>query len=281
MGARPGSRGGGGWRGWRALALLGIFAVAMMATATAQTLVVASTTSLEQSGFWAYLMPRVRQATGLELKVVALGTGQALDLARRGDADVVVAHDPEAEARFMAEGWGLRRHEVMVSDFVLVGPRDDPAGARGGDILGALRRVAVAGEARFVSRGDQSGTHWAEQRLWAQAGVAPPSGSRYRVCGCGMGQALNIAAGLGAYTLSDRATWLSFRHHGALAVLVEGDTRLRNPYSVIVVHPARHPHVQAVAGQRLVDWLRGPDGQAAIAAFRLQGQPVFRPLIGL
>jgi len=279
MGARRGSRGGGGWRGWRALGLLWALA-AIMVTARAQTLVVASTTSLEQSGFWAYLMPRVRQATGLELKVVALGTGQALDLARRGDADVVVAHDPEAEARFMAEGWGLRRHEVMVSDFVLVGPRDDPAGARGGDILGALRRVAAAGEARFVSRGDQSGTHWAEQRLWALAGVSPPAGARYRACGCGMGQALNIAAGLGAYTLSDRATWLSFRQQGALAVLVEGDARLRNPYSVIVVHPARHPHVRAVAGQRFVDWLRGPDGQAAIATFRLQGQSVFLPLAG-
>lgn len=263
-------------RAWLRGAGAALLTAAAPAGAAPPVIVLASTTSTEQSGLFAYLLPRFRQATGIEVRVVAVGTGQALDIARRGDADALLVHDQAAEEAFVAEGHGLRRVEVMVNDFVLVGPRADPAGARGGDIVAALRRIAAMA-APFVSRGDRSGTHLAERRFWALAGGAP-SGRAYRECGCGMGQALNVAAALGAYTLADRATWASFRNRADLAVLVQGDARLRNPYAAIVVNPRRHPHVRAEAAQRFVDWLASAEGQAAIASFRRDGQPVFQPV---
>ncbi|MDM7464195.1 substrate-binding domain-containing protein [Tepidimonas taiwanensis] len=249
---------------------------AVAAVAQAQSIVVASTTSTEQSGLFRYLLPRFEAATGIAVKVVAVGTGQALDLARRGDADVLLVHDRAAEERFVADGWGVQRRDVMFNDFVLVGPQGDPARVRGGDIVEALRRIAEQ-RAPFVSRGDRSGTHAAELRYWALAGVEPTSNGAYRACGCGMGPALNIAAGTGAYVLTDRGTWLAFRNRADLVVLVEGDRRLRNEYGVILVNPARHPHVRAVEGQRFIDWLTGPAGQAAIADYRINGEPVFFP----
>ncbi|MDM7456892.1 MAG: substrate-binding domain-containing protein [Tepidimonas sp.] len=205
----------------------------------------------------------------------ALGTGQALDMARRGDADVVLVHDKEAEERLVAEGWGVQRHEVMVSDFVLVGPRADPAGAKGHDIAAALRQIARV-NAPFVSRGDKSGTHAAELRYWALAGQ-PNAGHGYRPCGCGMGPALNMAAGIGAYVLTDRGTWLRFQNRAYLAIVVEGDARLLNPYGVILVNPARHLHVKAAEGQAFIDWITGPAGQSAIASFTVDGVRPFHP----
>jgi len=262
----------------RGLAALALLAFAGAVHAQGKAIVVASTTSTEQSGLFAHLLPRFRQATGIEVRVVALGTGQALDVARRGDADVVFVHDPQAEARFVAEGFGLPRRGVMANDFVLVGPKADPAGARGRDVAAALAKVAAA-RAVFVSRGDKSGTHAAERRYWQAAGidlgVRKPAG--YRECGCGMGPALNIAASIGAYVLADRGTWLNFRNRGDLAILVEGDQRLVNQYSVIVVDPARHPHVKKDLAQAFADWLVSPAGQAAIAAYRVGGEPVFVP----
>ncbi len=240
--------------------------------------VLASTTSAEQSGLFGHLLPAFERATGIGVRVVALGTGQALDLARRGDADVVLVHDPAAEERFVAEGFGHERRPVMVNDFVLIGPPDDPAQARGHDIAEALRRVAAA-NAAFVSRGDRSGTHAAELRYWQWAGLDPvatrPAG--YKACGCGMGAALNLAAASRAYVLADRGSWLNFRRRGDLAVLVDGDRRLRNTYAVIVVDPARHPHVRHDLAQSFADWLVSPAGQAAIAGHRIGGEPVFLP----
>lgn len=242
-----------------------------------QSITVASTTSTEQSGLFAYLLPRFTQASGIAVKVVALGTGQAIDMARRGDADLLLVHDTPAEERFVAEGFGLRRHAVMYNDFVLAGPAADPAGARGTRIDQALRRIAAA-QAPFVSRGDRSGTHAAELRFWQAAGTAPGAG--YRQCGCGMGPALNMAAASGAYVLADRGTWSAFRNRGGLAVLAEGDARLFNPYGAIVVSPARHPHVKAALAQRFVDWILSPAGQAAIASYRVAGEQVFFPGTG-
>ncbi len=241
-------------------------------------IVVASTTSTEQSGLFGHLLPQFTQATGIAVRVVALGTGQALDMARRGDADVVLVHDQAAEERFVAEGYGLQRRPVMVNDFVLVGPRSDPAGTRGQDIAAALNRLAATG-APFVSRGDRSGTHAAELRYWRSAGVdlaaAKPAG--YRECGCGMGPALNMASASNAYVLADRGSWLAFRNRGDLEVLVQGDRRLLNQYGVIVVNPARHPHVKAALAQAFADWLVAPAGQAAIRGHRIGGEPLFVP----
>ena len=241
-------------------------------------IVVASTTSTEQSGLFAHLLPVFKQATGIDVRVVALGTGQALDTGRRGDADVVFVHDQVAEEKFVAEGFGLKRLPVMYNDFILVGPKADPAGARGRDIAEALRKLGATREG-FISRGDKSGTHAAELRYWRAAGIDPagqkPPG--YAECGCGMGPALNIAASRGAYVLSDRGTWLNFRNRGDLTVLVEGDQRLFNQYGVIVVNPARHTHVKADLGQVFADWLVSPAGQAAIAAYRIGAEPLFFP----
>lgn len=252
-----------------------LLALVMAAGVQAQAITMASTTSTEQSGLFGHLLPEFKRASGLDVKVVAVGTGQAIDIARRGDADVLFVHDQAAEERFVAEGFSARRHPVMYNDFVLVGPRADPARAKGGDIVEALKKIAAA-NAPFVSRGDKSGTHAAELRYWQAAGVAA-RGAGYRECGCGMGPALNIGASAGGYVLTDRATWLSFRNRGELAVLVEGDRRLFNPYGVMAVSPQRHPHVRAAEAQKFVDWIVSPAGQSAIAAYRINGEQLFFP----
>jgi tungstate transport system substrate-binding protein len=245
-------------------------------------IVVASTTSTEQSGLFRHLLPAFTKETGIEVRVVALGTGQALDTARRGDADVVLVHDLAAERKFVDEGFATKRQDVMYNDFVIVGPASDPAKLGGlKDASEAFRRIAAA-QAPFVSRGDRSGTHAAELRFWKDAGVEldRARGPWYRETGSGMGPALNTASGMNAYVLTDRGTWLSFRNRGELKVLVEGDRRLFNPYGVMLVNPARHPHVKAQAGQRFVDWLVSPAGQKAIADFRIDGEQLFFPSAG-
>jgi tungstate transport system substrate-binding protein len=242
----------------------------------AESITVASTTSTEQSGLFGHLLPAFTQATGIDVKVVAVGTGQALDMGRRGDADVVFVHDQAAEEKFVAEGFSQRRYPVMYNDFVLVGPGADPAGTKGRDIMAALRKIAAA-NAVFISRGDNSGTHAAELRYWALAAPASGKGSGYRPCGCGMGPALNMATSSNAYVLADRGTWLSFKNRGELAILVEGDRRLFNQYGVMLVNPAKHPHVKVAAGQKFIDWLVSPAGQGVIAAYKINGQQLFFP----
>ena len=243
------------------------------------SIVMASTTSTEQSGLFAHLLPAFKQATGIEAKVVALGTGQALDMGRRGDADVLFVHDQAAEEKFVADGFGVKRHPVMYNDFVLVGPASDPAKTRGKDIVSALQKVAAA-QAPFISRGDKSGTHAAELRYWKLTPTESAKGSGYRECGCGMGPALNMAASMGAYVLADRATWLSFKNRADLAVLVEGDTRLFNQYGVLVVNPAKHPHTKVADAQKFADWVTSSAGQAVIAAYKIEGQQLFFPNAG-
>ena len=266
----------------RALASLVFGALAAFAplAAFAQDLVivVASTTSTEQSGLFAHLLPAFKKASGIEVKVVAQGTGQALDMGRRGDADVLFVHDQVAEEKFVADGFGLARRPVMYNDFVLIGPKADPAAAKGLDIVAALAVLAKAG-APFVSRGDKSGTHAAELRYWKAAGIDAPKAvfAAYRECGCGMGPALNIAASINAYLLADRGTWLAFKNRGEMAVLVEGDKRLFNQYGVIVVNPAKHPHVKVAPAQRFADWVVSAEGQQAIAGYRIGGEQVFYP----
>jgi tungstate transport system substrate-binding protein len=250
-------------------------ALAVYAAAQAQQITMASTTSTEQSGLFGHLLPAFKQATGIEIKVVALGTGQALDMARRGDADVLFVHDKPAEEKFIADGFGIKRHAVMYNDFVLIGPTKDSAAARGSDIAEAFKKLA-ANNAAFISRGDKSGTHSAELRYWGAAGLSS-KGSGYRECGCGMGAALNIAASSGAYVLADRGTWLNFKNRADLAILVQGDTRLFNQYGVIAVNPAKHPHVKAQDAQRFVDWVVSAKGQSAIATFKIGGEQVFFP----
>jgi tungstate transport system substrate-binding protein len=261
-----------------ALLALALVGAASPAAAQERFIVLASTTSTEQSGLFAHLLPAFTQRTGIEVRVLALGTGQALDVARRGDADVLLVHDPEAEARFVAEGHGLPRRPVMHNDFVLVGPSADPAHARGRDIEQAMRAIAGSNSV-FVSRGDRSGTHAAERRYWAATGIAEPSGKvpGYRECGCGMGPALNMAQASSAYAIADRGTWLSFRNRSGLALLVEGDERMFNPYGVIVVNPARHSTVRASMAQVFADWLVSAEGQQRISRYRIDGQPLFFP----
>jgi tungstate transport system substrate-binding protein len=259
-------------------------ALALPAVAPAQdkSIVMSSTTSTEQSGLFAHLLPAFTRATGIEVRVVAQGTGQALDMGRRGDADILFVHDKAAEERFIADGWGLPRRDVMYNDFVLIGPKADPAGVRGHDIEAALRKLATS-KAEFISRGDKSGTHAAELRYWKAAGLANPAASAtgplfaYRSCGCGMGPALNIASSSDAYVLSDRGTWLAFKNKGDLAVLVEGDKRLLNQYGVIVVNPAKHPHTKTALAQAFADWVVSPAGQATIAAYKVGGEQLFFP----
>lgn len=252
--------------------------------AHAETLTMASTTSTEQSGLFAHLLPAFKQASGIDVKVVAVGTGQAIDMARRGDADVLFVHDTAAEEKFVAEGFADKRFPVMYNDFVLVGPKGDPAGVKGQDIEAALKKIAAA-NAPFVSRGDKSGTDAAERRLWSQTGIAEAGqplpndkkGSGYKECGCGMGPALNIAASSGAYVLADRGTWLSFKNRAGLAVLVEGDNRLFNQYGVMVVSPNRFPKLNSAGAQKFVDWVISPAGQSTIAAYRIGGEQLFFP----
>lgn len=245
-------------------------------SAFAQSITMASTTSTEQSGLFGYLLPEFKKASGLDVKVVALGTGQALDTARRGDADVLFVHDQVAEEKFVADGWGVKRYPVMYNDFILVGPKGDPDGVKGKDIVAALKKLA-ASNGNFVSRGDKSGTHAAELRYWKLAGAEAAKGRGYKECGCGMGPALNIAASSGAYVLADRGTWLNFKNRADLAVLVEGDTRLFNQYGVMVVNPAKHPHVKVQDAQKFVDWVVSPAGQGVIANYKIGGEQLFFP----
>ena len=249
--------------------------VASMA-ASAQSIVVASTTSTEQSGLFAHLLPEFKKASGIDVKVVALGTGQALDTARRGDADVVFVHDQRAEEKFVADGFGVKRYPVMYNDFILVGPKADPAGTKGQDIVEGLKKLAAA-NAPFVSRGDKSGTHAAELRFWDAAGLKDAKGSGYKECGCGMGPALNMAASMNAYVLADRGTWLNFKNRADLAILVEGDKRLFNQYGVMLVNPAKHPQVKQAEGQKFVDWVTSSAGQAVIASYKIGGEQLFFP----
>jgi len=263
----------------RALLLLAVAACAWpTAQAQDKTLIMASTTSTEQSGLFGHLLPAFKAASGIEVRVVAQGTGQALDMGRRGDADVLFVHDQVAEEKFVADGWGLKRSPVMYNDFVLIGPKADPAGIKGKDIVAAMARLA-AGRHEFISRGDKSGTHAAELRFWKAAGIDNPAGRvpGYKECGCGMGPALNIAASANAYLLADRGTWLSFKNRADLGVLVEGDKRLFNPYGVIVVNPAKHPHVKKELAQAFADWVVSPTGQASIAGYRIGGEQLFFP----
>ena len=267
----------------RVLTTLGLLLLAVSpSSAQAQrAITVASTTSTEQSGLFKHLLPKFTGSVGIEVKVVALGTGQALDIGRRGDADVVFVHDKEAEEKFVADGFGVKRHEVMYNDFVVVGPKSDPAGVAGKDIQAGLRRIAAV-KAPFVSRGDRSGTHAAELRFWRDAGLnlAAIKGDWYKEIGQGMGPALNTASAASAYLLSDRGTWLVFKNRGDLAILVEGDERMFNQYGVMLVNPARHPHVKAGDGQRFVDWLVSGEGQKTIAEYRVNGEQLFFPNAG-
>ncbi len=249
------------------------------AAAEEKYIVVASTTSTEQSGLFGYLLPIFEKDTGIKVRVVALGTGQALDLARRGDADVAFVHDKAAEEKFIAEGSGVKRYPVMYNDFVLIGPRSDPAKIAGGkDILAALVKIQQA-QAPFVSRGDRSGTNAAELRYWKDAGVdlEAKKGTWYKDTGSGMGPTLNTASSMNGYVLADRGTWLSFKNRGDLAVLVEGDKRLFNQYGVMLVNPAKHPHVKADLGQQFIYWLISPRGQEAIAGYKIGGEQLFFP----
>ena len=267
----------------RVLTTLGLLLLALSPSpAQAQrAITVASTTSTEQSGLFKHILPKFTGSTGIEVRVVALGTGQALDIGRRGDADVVFVHDKEAEEKFVADGFGVTRQEVMYNDFVVVGPKSDPAGAVGKDIQAALRRIAAV-KAPFVSRGDRSGTHAAELRYWRDAGLdlAAIKGDWYKEIGQGMGPALNAASAASAYVLSDRGTWLAFKNRGDLTILVEGDQRMFNQYGVMLVNTARHPQVKAADGQSFIDWLLSGEGQTTIAEYRINGEQLCFPNAG-
>ncbi|WP_183317021.1 extracellular solute-binding protein [Chelatococcus caeni] len=259
-------------------AIWGFAAPAGAQTTEKPFITVASTTSTEQSGLFKHLLPQFTEKTGIEVRVVAVGTGQALKIGERGDADVVFVHARSAEEDFVAKGFGVGRSDVMYNDFVLVGPKSDPAGVKGSrDAVKALQ--AIAGKkAPFVSRGDDSGTHKAELDLWKLAALDPKAGGNwYRETGSGMGPALNTAAGMDAYILADRGTWLSFKNRGDLAILVEGDDRLFNQYGIILVNPARHAHVKEKEARAFIDWVISPEGQAAIASYRIEGEQLFFP----
>ncbi len=265
-----------------ALAAALVLSLATAAQAQDKFIVMASTTSTEQSGLFAHLLPAFKRATGVDVRVVALGTGQALDMGRRGDADVLFVHDEVAENKFVADGFGIARRAVMYNDFVIVGPKADPVAVKGKDVVEGLKKLAASTSptaAAFVSRGDKSGTHAAELRYWKAAGVDTPPGkvAGYKECGCGMGPALNIASSTSAYALTDRGTWLSFKNRGDLTVLVEGDRRLFNQYGVIVVNPAKHPHTKKDLAQQFADWVVSSEGQSAIASYKIGGEQLFFP----
>ena len=261
-----------------ALATVSLAALSASARAQDSAITVSSTTSTEQSGLFGFLLPQLQKATGITVKVVALGTGQALDVGRRGDADVVFVHDQAAEEKFVAEGAGVERINVMFNDFVLIGPSDDPAKATGKDIVAGLTAV-YARKTPFVSRGDKSGTHAAELRYWKQASLDPATDKQswYRDTGSGMGPALNTAAAMNAYILADRGTWLSFKNRQNLKIIVEGDSKLSNQYGVILVNPKRHPQVKVAAGQKFIDWLVSAEGQGVIAAYKIGEEQLFFP----
>jgi tungstate transport system substrate-binding protein len=265
----------------RLLIAIAAFAVLTVGGAAEQdkSIVVASTTSTQDSGLFDHILPMFAEETGIEVKVVAQGTGQALDTGRRGDADVVFVHARAQEEKFIKDGFGAKRFDVMYNDFVLIGPKSDPAGIKGSSDIAAALAAIRSKEAPFVSRGDKSGTHSAELRLWKAAGVdiAATKGPWYKEIGQGMGAALNTASAINAYVLSDRATWLAFKNRGDLDVAVEGDKRLLNQYGVMLVNPARHPSVKAELGQRFVDWLISPQGQQAIGEYKIDGQQLFFP----
>jgi tungstate transport system substrate-binding protein len=265
------------------MGLIGSVALGLLlctsALAQEKFITVASTTSTEQSGLFKHLLPIFQQKTGIQVRVVALGTGQSLDMGKRGDADVVFVHARPLEEKFIAEGFGVQRLDVMYNDYVLVGPKSDPAGVGGSkDIVAALQKVRAAA-APFASRGDKSGTHFAEVELWKAAGVdiAKDKGPWYRETGAGMGPTLNTASGMNAYALTDRGTWLSFKNRGELGIVVEGDPRLFNQYGVILVNPAKHPHVKKDMGQAFIDWLVSSEGQKAIADYRIGDEQLFFP----
>ena len=261
------------------LALVAIALLAPVALAQEKSIVIASTTSTQDSGLFGHILPLFKAKTGIDVRVIAVGTGQALDTARRGDSDVVFVHAKSAEEKFLAEGFGVKRYPVMYNDFILIGPKNDPAGIKGmKDIVTALKTLKDK-SATFISRGDKSGTHIAEINLWKLAGVdiAAEKGTWYKEIGQGMGAALNAAAASDAYVLSDRGTWLSFKNKGDLIIAVEGDKRLFNQYGVMLVNPAKHPYVKKEMGQRFIDWVISPEGQAAIAAYRIGGEQLFFP----
>jgi tungstate transport system substrate-binding protein len=261
------------------IAVTASFVFAGHATAQDKSIVVASTTSTQDSGLFGHLLPMFKAKTGIDAKVVAQGTGQALDTARRGDADVVFVHAKPAEEKFLAEGFGVKRYPVMYNDFILVGPKSDPAGVKGSkDIVAALGAIKAKG-ADFISRGDKSGTHQAELNLWKVAGIdiARDKGAWYKEIGQGMGAALNTASASSAYVLVDRGTWLSFKNRGDLGIAVEGDKRLFNQYGVMLVNPEKHPSVKKDLGRQLIDWLVSSEGQKAIADYKINGEQLFYP----
>ncbi|MGD9614354.1 MAG: substrate-binding domain-containing protein [Alphaproteobacteria bacterium] len=261
------------------LALLFIAILSPISLAQEKSIVVASTTSTQDTGLFGHLLPLFKAKTGIDVKVIALGTGQALDTARRGDADVVFVHAKAAEEKFLAEGFGVQRYPVMYNDFVLIGPKDDPAGVKGSkDIVAALTTVKEK-KAPFISRGDKSGTHTAELNLWKLAGIdiAAEKGPWYKEIGQGMGAALNTAAAGNAYVLADRGTWLSFKNKGDLTIAVEGDKRLFNQYGVMLVNPQKHPHIKKELGQQFIGWLVSPEGQRAIAEYKIDDEQLFYP----
>ena len=268
---------------FRGLALVLSAQLATFSIAQSNSFVMASTTSTEQSGLFTALLPEFKKATGIDAKVVAVGTGQAIDMGRRGDADVLFVHDQAAEEKAVAEGFAIKRFPVMYNDFVLVGPAADPAKTKGKDIAEALKKLN-ASNANFISRGDKSGTHAAELRYWKVAGVDTPSDKpvfgNYKACGCGMGPALNMAASSGGYVLTDRGTWLSFKNRADLTILVEGDTRLFNQYGVMAVSPAKHPQTKVIEAQKFVDWVTSPAGQGVIAGYKIGGEQLFFPNAG-
>jgi len=259
-------------------ALLAILGYSPLANSQEKSIVVSSTTSTEQSGLFGFILPIFKMKTGIDVKVVAVGTGQALDIGRRGDADVVFVHDKPAEEIFVQEGYATKRNEVMYNDFVLIGPKSDPAKVGGGkDIQAAFQKIAST-QAPFVSRGDKSGTHAAELRYWKGAGIAvSPSQTWYKETGSGMGPALNTASAMNSYILADRATWLSFKNRGDLTILVQGDPKLFNQYGVMLVNPAKYPSVKKAEGQAFIDWLISKNGQDVIASYQIGGEQLFFP----